>query len=253
MKIFLYVISSIYLSTFSSNLFAERSIDYYVNIGGIQIADVNFIIKSKEEVWLLKSKVEAAGVVDVFIKFTSLSTSSGKIIGNSLIPDNYNFSYETSRGGFRKGEINYINRIPIELKADPDYEENEKPSKKFMRTYGENSNDPYSALIIHGSYNDPCKYTSHGFDGIRAFKTRFVKPGKAVNIKIGNEKYNSIKCIGYFDPIVGYKESDFLDQVSKPGSVKYWYKFLEKENLWLPVKVIIETPLGGFVMKAKSL
>ena len=116
-----------------------------------------------------------------------------------------------------------------------------------MRTYGENSNDPYSALIIHGSYNDPCKYTSHGFDGIRAFKTRFVKPGKAVNIKIGNEKYNSIKCIGYFDPIVGYKESDFLDQVSKPGSVKYWYKFLEKENLWLPVKVIIETPLGGFV------
>ena len=61
------------------------------------------------------------------------------------------------------------------------------------------------------------------------------------------------KCIGYFDPIIGYKESDFLDQISKPGSVRYWFKYFDSLDLWAPVKVIIDTPLGGFVLKGTAL
>ena len=56
--------------------------------------------------------------------------------------------------------------------------------------------------------------------------------------------------MGYFEPIIGYKPSEFLDEISKPGSVNYWYNYSSRENLWIPLKVIIETPLGGFVMKA---
>ena len=27
----------------------------------------------------------------------------------------------------------------------------------------------------------------------------------------------------------------------------------EEENLWIPIKIIIDTPLGGFVLKAKNI
>ena len=47
--------------------------------------------------------------------------------------------------------------------------------------------------------------------------------------------------------------NDFLDAISNPGSVRYWFKFIESLNLWVPLKVIIDTPLGGFVLKAKSV
>ena len=38
-----------FLLIFSCSLLAETRIDYYVNLGGIKIADANFIIKSDKK------------------------------------------------------------------------------------------------------------------------------------------------------------------------------------------------------------
>ena len=253
MRIFLSILFSCLINFYSPYIFAEKSIDYYVNLGGIQIANVNFFINSDKNNWLMESKVEAAGIVDVFVKFTALTKSSGELINNLLVPDQYSFSYQTGNGSSRKGEIKYEEGVPIELNTEPEYNESEKPTKEFMKRYGKGSNDPYSALLIPGHFEDPCSFTAHGFDGLRSFKTVYVRPAKKENIKINNINYSTQKCIGYFDPIIGYRESDFLEEVSKPGAVRYWFNFFEEENLWIPIKVIIDTPLGGFVLKAKSI
>ena len=232
---------------------AETKIDYYVNLGGIKIADAQFIINTNEDNWSLETKVEAAGIVDVFVKFISTTSSKGIINNSKIINDVYEFSYFTGRGSSRKGKIIYENGLPIKLFAEPNYSSDEKPSLEFIKKYGEMSSDPYSALLVNGSYSDPCKYTAKGFDGLRSFKTIFVRQAKQDQIEIGDTTFVVSKCVGYFEPIVGYKESDFLDSISKPGSVRYWFRFIESLNLWVPIKVIIDTPLGGFVLKAKSI
>ena len=243
----------IFLLFFSCSLLAETRIDYYVNLGGIKIADANFTIKSDKNNWSLLTEVEAAGIVDVFVKFISTTESKGIINDNKLVPELYKFSYLTGRGSSRNGSITYKDNTPIRLAADPNYAEDEKPSLKFLEKYGSASNDPYSALLVHGSYTDPCQFIAQGFDGLRSFKTIFVRPAKEEKIKIGGQEVLTSKCVGYFDPIIGYKESDFLDEISKPGSVRYWFKYFETLNLWAPVKVIIDTPLGGFVLKGTAL
>ena len=253
MRIFLSILFSFLINFYSTNIFAEKSIDYNVFLGGIQIANVNFLINSDENSWLMESKVEAAGIVDVFVKFIAITKSSGTLVDNLLVPDQYSFSYQTGNGSSRTGEIKYEKGIPIELNAEPDYDESEKPKKEFMEKYGKGSNDPYSALLVPGHFKDPCSFIAHGFDGLRSFKTVYVRPAKKENIKINDINYSAKKCIGYFDPIVGYRESDFLEEVSKPGAVRYWYNFFEEENLWIPIKIIIDTPLGGFVLKAKNI
>ena len=159
----------------------------------------------------------------------------------------------TGRGSSRKGSIKYKDNIPIKLTAEPNYDDNEIPSLEFLEEYGSTSNDPYSALLVHGSYSDPCKFIAQGFDGLRSFKTIFVREAREEKIMIGEQEVMTSKCIGYFDPIVGYKESDFLDEISKPGSVRYWFKYFDSLDLWAPVKVIIDTPLGGFVLKGTAL
>ena len=232
---------------------AETKIDYYVNLGGIKIADAQFIINTNEDNWSLETKVEAAGIIDVFVKFISTTSSKGVITNGKIIPDAYEFSYLTGRGSSRKGEINYENGLPTKLIAEPNYSDDEKPSLEFLEKYGEMSSDPYSALLVHGSYSDPCKYTAKGFDGLRSFKTIFIRQAREDQIEIGDTTFVVSKCVGYFEPIVGYRESDFLDAISNPGSVRYWFKFIESLNLWVPLKVIIDTPLGGFVLKAKSV
>ena len=242
-----------FLLVFSFALPAETKIDYYVNLGGIKIADANFILEANDSKWSLKTEVEAAGIVDVFVKFISTTNSQGIINNNKLEPELYEFSYLTGRGGSRKGSITYENKIPIKLVAEPNYEDSEKPSLEFLEKYGSNSNDPYSALLVHGSYKDPCRFNAQGFDGLRSFKTVFVRSAKEEKIKIDNKEFLVSKCIGYFDPIVGYKQSDFLDEISQPGSVRYWFKYFNTLNLWVPIKVIIDTPLGGFVLKATAL
>ena len=78
----------IFLLFFSCSLLAETRIDYYVNLGGIKIADANFTIKSDKNNWSLLTEVEAAGIVDVFVKFISTTESKGIIndkIGNELV------------------------------------------------------------------------------------------------------------------------------------------------------------------------
>ena len=241
----------LFFLSFTYPSLAETKIDYYVNLGGIKIADAQFIINTNEDNWSLETKVEAAGIIDVFVKF--ISTTSSKGIINKIIPDAYEFSYLTGRGSSRKGEIIYENGLPTKLTAEPNYNDDEKPSLEFLKKYGEMSSDPYSALLVHGSYSDPCKYTAKGFDGLRSFKTIFVRQAREDQIEIGNTTFVVSKCVGYFEPIVGYRESDFLDAITKPGSVRYWFKFVESLNLWVPIKVIIDTPLGGFVLKAKSV
>lgn len=229
---------------------AETKVSYYINLGGIKISDTTLSVNSNNEVWNIRSEISAAGIVDVIIEFRAFSESKGFIKGNKLIPETYSFSYETGKGRSRKGTLSYDTGIPFKLITQPEYDVDEKPDFDFLKEYGKETNDPYSALFVSGEFDDPCTYTAHGFDGIRAFKTKFVRPGKKENIVINDEKYEVLKCMGYFEPIIGYKPSEFLDEISKPGSVNYWYNYSSRENLWIPLKVIIETPLGGFVMKA---
>ena len=121
MRIFLSILSSCLISFYSTNIFAEKSIDYYVILGGIQIANVNFLINSDENNWFMESKVEAAGIVDVFVKFIAITKSSGTLVDNLLVPDQYSFSYQTGNGSSRIGEIKYEKGIPVELNSEAEY------------------------------------------------------------------------------------------------------------------------------------
>ena len=142
----------IFFLSFTYPSLAETKIDYYVNLGGIKIADAQFIINTSKDNWSLETKVEAAGIIDVFVKFISTTSSKGIIINSKIIPDIYEFSYLTGRGSSRKGKIIYENGLPTKLNAEPNYSDDEKPSLEFLEKYGEMSSDPYSALLVHGSY-----------------------------------------------------------------------------------------------------
>ena len=168
---------------------AETKVSYYINLGGIKISDTTLSVNSNNEVWNIRSEISAAGIVDVIIEFRAFSESRGFIKGNKLIPETYSFSYETGKGRSRKGTLSYDMGIPFKLITQPEYDVDEKPDFDFLKEYGKETNDPYSALFVSGEFDDPCTYTAHGFDGIRAFKTKFIRPGKKEDIVINDKNF----------------------------------------------------------------
>ena len=70
---------------------------------------------------------------------------------------------------------------------------------------------------------------------------------------IRENKYEIILCKGSFNPIVGYEESDFLETASEKNSIAYWYKYFDKEKMWVPLKFTIDTPIGALVVKANKI
>jgi len=144
---------------------AGTKVSYYINLGGIKISDTTLSVNSNNEVWNIRSEISAAGIVDVIIEFRAFSESRGFIKGNKLIPETYSFSYETGKGRSRKGTLSYDTGIPFKLITQPEYDVNEKPDFDFLKEYGKETNDPYSALFVSGEFDDPCTYTAHGFDG----------------------------------------------------------------------------------------
>ena len=236
------------------NAKAKSTISYSANLGGLRVAEVIYSVDLREDSWNIKTEIQAAGLVDKFVSFIFNSESKGFSDQGILKPELYNFSYEIkNKNKSRNAEIKYENGLPISIKAEPPYLNNDILSKEDLAKYGLNSSDPNSAFVVTGIYKNPCTENSKSFDGVRSYQIKMNKKSKKRKITIDEIEYDVILCAGSFNPIVGYEESDFLETAGEMNSIKYWYKLFEKEKMWVPLKFSIDTPIGVLVVKANKI
>ena len=254
MKKFKLFVILIILIVSGGNIKAENKISYSANIGGLRIAEIVFTVNLEENNWQIKTEMQAAGLVDKFVSFVFNAESSGLLQEGRLKPEIYNFSYVIkNKNKSRSAIINYKDGIPVSIKADPAYRDNDILSKDELFKYGSDSSDPNSAFVVTGSYLNPCLENSKSFDGVRSYEIKMNKKNKKRKITIDEVEYDVVLCAGSFNPIVGYEESDFLESAAETNSIKYWYKFFEKEKMWVPLRFSIDTPIGALVVKANKI
>ena len=233
---------------------AENIISYSANLGGLKIAEIIYSIDLQENNWNIKTDIKASGLVDKFVSFTFKAESKGLLDDGKLKPEIYNFYYEIkNKNKSREASIKYDDGIPISLKANPPYRGSDILSKDDLFKYGSNSSDPNSAFVVSGIYKNPCLESSRSFDGVRSYEIKMSERTKKGKLIINENKYEIILCKGSFNPIVGYEESDFLETASEKNSIAYWYKYFDKEKMWVPLKFTIDTPIGALVVKANKI
>ena len=233
---------------------AENIISYSANLGGLKIAEIIYTVDLKENNWNIKTDIQAAGLVDKFVSFNFKAESKGWLEDGRLKPEKYNFYYEIkNKNKSREAIIKYNDGIPVNVQANPPYRDNDILSKDELFKYGSNSSDPNSAFVVSGSYENPCLENSRSFDGVRSYEIRMSKRTKKGKLMINETEYETSLCRGSFNPIVGYEESDFLETASERNSISYWYKYFEKEKMWVPLKFTIDTPIGALVVKANKI
>ena len=233
---------------------AENIISYSANLGGLKIAEIIYSVDLQENNWNIKTNIQAAGLVDKFVSFTFKAESNGWLEDDRLKTEKYNFYYEIkNKNKSREAIIKYSDGIPINVQANPPYRNDDILSKDDLFKYGSNSSDPNSAFVVSGSYENPCLENSKSFDGVRSYEIKMSKRTKKGKLTINKIDYETILCRGSFNPIAGYEESDFLETASEKNSISYWYKYFEKEKMWVPLKFTIDTPIGALVVKANKI
>jgi hypothetical protein len=233
---------------------AQNTISYSANLGGLRIAELTYSVNLKKEKWNIKTEILAAGIVDTFVSFVFSSESKGILINNQIQPELYTFSYEIkNKNKSRNARIKYREGIPVELESDPKYNDSDTLSMDELKKYGTNSRDPNSAFVVSGTLKNPCLENSKSFDGVRSYEIKMSKKNKKTKLIIDEIEYETFICMGSFNPIIGYEDSDFLETASERNSIRYWYSYFEKEKVWIPIKFIISTPLGALVVKANKI
>ena len=248
------IILSVLIVLSFTNLKAETELKYSAYLGGLQVANILYSAELNQDDWKIKTTITASGLVDVFVSFIFFAESNGKYINKNLISDSYNFSYEIkNKNKSRVAEINYIDGLPISVTAKPPYRDEDIPTEEFLKKYGKNASDPNSAFVVSNKFTNPCLENSKSFDGVRSYEILMSKKSKNSKLTIDKKEYETIICRGSFNAIVGYNDSDFLETASEDNAITYWYSFFEKEKMWIPVKFIIDTPLGALVIRAKEI
>ena len=199
-----------------SNDFEAR---YQIKTKGITLGFLTWGLKIKDELYKTSLELEGKGFLSVIYDFEGKYSSSGKIIDNFLIPNEYNQFWKTKKKEkvvkifFKNKKISQLNLTPVE--------------KEFPRINYKELNDYIDPLasFINVLFNQKPSYT---IDGRRAY---LLIPKK-------NETYTKI--------LIGEYRNIWADH--KRNDLEYLEVF-EETNQILPKRINIKFKGSLFYLK----
>ena len=222
---------------------------YTVYVGGFLVA------KGTLDTWLggdnykMRAQLGAAGLPAAFWDGHWDLGAEGAVDGTDVKPQRYVFvSSENKKTKTRlmswdKSGMPKTRNDPPEGKVD------------VLPSQQRNTQDPISALLVPVAGTDnPCDRTIRVFDGKRRYDVKLTKD-EETRITTRNHGYSgpAIVCKASFAPKTGVERKKFTQMLERDRRTEVWLAPLEKGRYYLPVKLVMQTPIGGAVLELVSL
>ena len=222
---------------------------YTVYVGGFLVA------KGTLDTWIggdnykMRARLGAAGLPAAFWDGHWDLGAEGAVDGTEVKPHRYVFvSSENDKTKTRL--MSWDKSGMPETRNDP-------PEGKISVLPGEqrNTRDPVSAMLVPvAGTGNPCDRTIKVFDGKRRYDIKLTKD-RETKITTRGHGYTgpAVVCKASFAPKTGVERKKFTQMLQRDRRTEVWLAPLEKGRLYMPVKLVMQTPIGGAVLELVSL
>ena len=227
-----------------------------VFLGGINLGTVGIKSSFSGDSYSAVSRLKTAGIVNSFYESVIDASSIGTITGNTLLPRQYDSSYNGEKSD-QKVSLAYAAN-GIQLFSDPPYDVNRFPvsEEQKLRTLDPLSGIVYSLAGISITAQKPCGETVRVFDGRRRYDVELTFVGKA-DVSSSGYSGETIKCLMQYKQVAGFKPN--LNNGNALPTITVWFAtFQTKEpgpvkSFIVPVKLMAETPFGAAIAHARKI
>jgi len=226
--------------------------DYTVYVGGFIFAEGSMQATLDGEQYLLNNALGAAGLPGKLWDAKWVMTSEGQVDANQTLPSSFSFS-AIEKDKEKQRNIAYDNaRLPT-VTFEPS--QGADASEKVPAHLRQNTLDPVSAfLILSEAGENPCSRTLPIFDGKRRYDLQ-LSYEREEEITTRNKGYSgpALRCRIKLAPHAGTERSKVATMMQRREDSWVWLAPTDHENLYIPVRIRMRTPLGGAVLDVVKL
>jgi hypothetical protein len=224
--------------------------DYTIYIGGFMAAEGSIDATLEQGAYLVRSNLGVAGMPARLYNARWDMTSEGNLAGEKLMPTRFAFRSD-EKGKVKEREITYdASGTPTPVFDPP--EEDLVDILPFERR---NALDPVSALLLPVADNgNPCNRRIPVFDGKRRYDLHLeYERDDQVTTRDNGYSGNAVVCSVRVMPRTGMKRGSFTTMLQQRENTRIWLAALDGEDIYIPVRIQVRTPIGAAVMDVVKL
>lgn len=224
---------------------------YTIYVGGFLFAHGDLDARLAGDGYKMRALITVAGMPSAFFDSKWDLTSQGRLSNGRVRPVHYVFN-SIEKDQTKKTMLDYDAQGTPRLTMDPPQDVKDKVHAFERR----NTQDPMSTFLlpVKADGTNPCERTTAIFDGKRRYDLQFSFDREDV-ITTRNKGYSgkALVCTITFKPGTGTERKKFTSMLRTNRDTKIWLAPMDGGRVYLPVKLVVSTPLGGAVMEVTSL
>lgn len=223
---------------------------YVVNLGGINIADLNIRLDVQGNGYQLDLSADVAGLAQVMAEGSGAVNSGGIVTPDGLMSNR--FHLETRSQGERFSlDTRYSGGTAATGVVSPPLAEN--PDRVPVAPHHRSGvNDPLAAFILRGQALDAslCNRRLDIFTGIERFDMAlsYADTQQATSTRTGYQG-PVVLCTMRYIPVSGhFTSSEITNYLADSTRMMVWYMPLEGSDFFIPYRVLMGTSFGDLSM-----
>lgn len=224
--------------------------DYTIYIGGFMAAEGSINATLEEGNYLVRSNLGVAGMPARFYDAQWDMTSEGSLTDEKLKPARFAFRSD-EKGRIKEREITYdASGVPT-----PVFDPPENDLIDVLPFERRNALDPISALLLPvANAGNPCNRRIPVFDGKRRYDLQ-LEYERDDQVTTRNKGYSgdAVICSVRLTPRTGMRKGSFTTMLQQRDNTRIWLAALDGEDIYIPVRIQVRTPIGAAVMDVVRL
>lgn len=224
--------------------------DYTIYIGGFMAAEGSINATLEEGNYLVRSNLGVSGMPARFYNAQWNMTSEGSLSDEKLKPARFAFRSD-EKGKIKEREITYdAAGVPT-----PVFDPPEKDLIDILPFERRNALDPVSALLLPvASTGNPCNRRIPVFDGKRRYDLQLeYERNDQVTTRNNGYSGDAVICSVRVTPRTGMRQGSFTTMLQQRDNTRIWLAALDGEDIYIPVRIQVRTPIGAAVMDVVKL
>lgn len=224
--------------------------DYTIYIGGFMAAEGSINATLEEGTYLVQSNLGVSGMPARFYNAQWDMTSEGSLTDEKLRPARFAFRSD-EKGKIKEREITYdAAGVPT-----PVFDPPENDVANILPFERRNALDPVSALLLPvASTGNPCNRRIPVFDGKRRYDLQLeYERNDQVTTRNNGYSGDAVICSVRVTPRTGMRQGSFTTMLQQRDNTRIWLAALDGEDIYIPVRIQVRTPIGAAVMDVVRL
>jgi len=226
---------------------SDIAADYTIYLGGFLFAKGTFHARLEGDNYDLNAVLTTAGLPRAFYEATFDLASEGELAAAAVHPRLYRSTSSEWDHTPKTMRLDYDAEGMPRITSTP----TTKPGELEVMPYQQlATQDPISAVLVPvAAGTHPCDRTIPVFDGKRRYdlKLSYAKAASMTPRGLGRT-LDVVACNIRYVAVAPIERRKFTDMLRKNDSMTVWLAPFDEGRVYLPVRLLLRTPLGGAVV-----